>query len=1155
MWRPKPAPTGFAEGKIYPEKWSNPFSRIFYSWLDTLLWVGFTHLWDLPSDHLTAHQADTLEHNFFARVPVSQRPRHLKDIPSHKKLDSSLRLAVHSTWMKPWWFAGIFKLLSDTLITTSPLVNKVLLDWLVLSYTYHRSSEVTSVEFGGNKPKGIGYGIGLVFAVFLMRELSAVFDQYYTQETTRIGMQQRTAIIANVHRKALRLSSRARLTHSAGNIITMIAKDSDTFDRFAPLFHSLWISPIQLIIAFALLIWTLGYSALVGLAVIVGAVPICGVLLSLLFRFRRKGVEWTDKRVRAINEIFQGIRLIKFLAWGPFFEQQNFALQYFQILQFPLMNLPQVLSGGVEFKVALDRIGTFLCAEELEEPYAIVSDLDVAVDVDCKLYMGCQTRTEEEMPFALADLKLSVPRGKIGSGKSSILEALVGEMRKTRGEVKFGGDIAYVPQAAWIQNQTVRENILFGQPYDPARYREVVQACCLRVSLARAAYSHHSIVLLDDPVHVAQLLMANCFLSGPLSNRTRILVTHALHILPQVDHVYLVEDGSITAQGAYQDLLATHSAFSRLIREHGDRKKKEDELPATSVSENMKPDGANTSEVLMQAEERVTGALMISIVLVWWTSGEFGLSQNQYIYLYAGIGGALALIGFLMTLTFRILAMFAGRKIFEKATSSLIKARVVFFDTTPIGRILSRLSKDQEFVDTRVTMTCLPLLMSLASLFGIVALVAYTFPLLTIIFIPFLVLYFLVSVFYRATSVETKRLDSILRSGLYAEVSESMTGLSTVRAYARQKDSLLKADRGQDLQNRAYFVMMSIQRWLSIRLDTFGNIIVLAIGLFAAGFRSSVNPAKIGNVLAYTVQITQNLSKVVVLVAQMEQVFNSVERLLYFGELESEGKDEVQQPPYEWPKSGEVEFRNVVMKYRPTLPPALQGVSFTAQAGEKVAICGRTGSGKSSLLQVLLRAVELVDGSIYIDNIDISTLDLYALRSAVAIVPQESPLFQGTIRQNIDPQGTLTDAELISILQRSFLLPATGVSDPISEAKFGLDSLVGDQGGNYSAGETQLIALCRALVKNSKIVVLDEATSSVDTATDAQLQRVIRTEFTNRTLLCIAHRIETIVSYDRCRVAEAGAVLDLYDQADSMFRALCDDASLTRENIVRMRQM
>jgi len=344
-------------------------------------------------------------------------------------------------------------------------------------------------------------------------------------------------------------------------------------------------------------------------------------------------------------------------------------------------------------------------------------------------------------------------------------------------------------------------------------------------------------------------------------------------------------------------------------------------------------------------------------------------------------------------------------------------------------------------------------------------------------------------------------------------------------------------------------------------LDFIGNILVLGIALFAAAFRNTVNPSKIGVVLSYTLSITQIFSEMVSQFAQNEQNMNAVERVLVYTDLPPEGDAQtLNDPPACWPENGEIKFMEVELSYREGLPLVLKGISFEVKPGEKVGIVGRTGAGKSSLMQALFRVVELQSGRIEIDGRNIRNIGLDVLRSQLALVPQDSTLFLGTLRDNLDPQGTRTDVELISALQRAWLLPRDGSSDAAAEVKFNLDTKVGDEGSNFSAGEKQLLALCRALVKNSRIIVLDEATSNVDVETDSKLQKTIQTEFTSSTLLCIAHRLNTIVYYDRIlvmedgQVAEFDTVLNLFDKEDSIFRSLCNEAGLSRPDILRIRQ-
>ncbi|KAJ2926067.1 hypothetical protein H1R20_g11028, partial [Candolleomyces eurysporus] len=477
------------------------------------------------------------------------------------------------------------------------------------------------------------------------------------------------------------------------------------------------------------------------------------------------------------------------------------------------------------------------------------------------------------------------------------------------------------------------------------------------------------------------------------------------------------------------------------------------------------------------------------------------------------------------------------------------------------GRIVSRLSKDQETLDNELAPVLYSFISIIASVFGVVALIFYTFPWLGIIFVPLTIIYYFASVYYRASSVETKRLDAVLRSSLYASVSETLTGLATIRAYRVQEKVVTKASEGLDMQNRANYMTITIQRWLGLRLDFFGNILVLGIGLFAAGFRHDVNPARIAVVLSYTLGVTMVFSEMVSQFAQNEQNMNAVERVIHYTELPPEGDlQSPDDPPTSWPQNGEIQFKNVDLVYRPGLPLVLKNVSFSIRPREKVGIVGRTGAGKTSLLQALFRTVELSGGSIEIDGVDVRKVGLETLRTRLALVPQDNTLFMGTLRDNLDPHHLRTDAEILTALQRASLLPAQGIVDQIAEDKFRLDASVTDEGSNFSAGEKQLLALCRALVRNSRVIILDEATSNVDVETDAKVQRTIQTEFADATLLCIAHRLNTIAYYDRVLVMDGGSVaefdtvLNLFDREDSIFRALCNEANLSRSDILRIRE-
>ncbi|KAJ7832830.1 multidrug resistance-associated ABC transporter [Mycena leptocephala] len=1350
-FHPPPAPPGFGTGKTVPQNSASYLSRLAVYWLTPFLDVGFSRplekedLWELPESRLTANTTDALEANFYPRCPPDVRPiayrpnsnesvaetasvqsvkeKKLDDSSKEspkkprrfwhrkpkKEFDSSLFGAVHRTFFYRIWSGGVLKLLADTLKTTTPLLNKVLLTWLAESYVVYHATEEQKASGLLPKPRGIGYGIGLACALFAMQEVSSLMTNHSQQTMETVGLSIRTGIIGSVFRKSLRLSARARLEHTVGQTTTIISTDSVRLDRFAMFGHNIWVSPIQIIIGVGLLIGNLGYSALVGLGVLLLGFPLQMLLVRVMFAQRKKGVKITDTRVRLSNESFYTHQIgtlrereiatvrtaayyaraalialvtlipvlasiLSFITYALSGHDLNIAiifssLQFFNIIRAPLIFIPFVLTALSDAKNAVDVDASFSweTAGKIEEPKFDAGAagggrggmggargrgggrgggagrgggpkkkakgkkgselLPTANEKDTPSASGAATPREEEKPFELKNLRFSVPKGafvaivgKVGSGKSSILQALIGEMRRTAGTVALGGTIAYVPQSAWIRNATLRQNVIFGQEEDEEKFQQIIRACSLqhdlevlphgeeteigerginlsggqkaRVSLARAAYSTSDVVLLDDPLSavdsfVGKAILEECILHGPLADRTRILVTHALHVLDKADYIY--------RGGTYQALMKDGVAFSRLMEEYGNLDQEDHTSTvkgdkAVIVADDEEIDAKKEQAALMQTEERTTGAVSFETYgkyltfaggLVWapiivllltlaqaasvgsnlflgyWTSNSVrGFRQGDYMAVYAGLGLAQAFFSFISSFAFALASLIASLSLFKTSLAHVLRSPSSFFDTTPMGRILSRLVKDQDVLDNQLSMTLMQLLSTFSAVIGTVGLVFYIFPYLGIIFAPMAVLYYLVSVYYRRSSVETKRLDSLMRSALYASYTETLTGLSTIRAYREQEPAIRQAEHGLDLENRAYFMTITLQLWLGLRLDLFGNILIFGIALFGAGFRNTVDPSKIGVVLSYTLS-----TQMVALFAQNEQNMNSVERLITYAELPPEGAATTpEDPPSSWPDRGQIAFKNVEMAYREGLPLVLKGVSFDVRPGEKVGIVGRTGAGKSSLLQALFRMVELQSGEINIDGHNIRNVGLDVLRGRLALVPQDSVLFLGTLRENLDPQNSKTDAELISVLQRAWLLPREGdPPDPIADSKFSLNSTIGDEGSNYSAGEKQLLALCRALVKNSAIIVLDEATSSVDVETDAKLQRTIRTEFATATLLCIAHRLNTIAYYDRIlvmdqgQVAEFDTVLNLYDKEDSIFRSLCNEANLQRGDILRIR--
>ncbi|BGP39125.1 hypothetical protein JCM10450v2_003079 [Rhodotorula kratochvilovae] len=872
-------------------------------------------------------------------------------------------------------------------------------------------------------------------------------------------------------------------------------------------------------------------------------------------------------------------------------------------------------------------------------------DATAGVPDDTELKADPTTTPEEAEILQLRNVNLKIPHGQlcavvgaVGSGKSSLLQALVGEMKRTRGEVVFGGQIAYAAQQAWMQSCSLKENILFGRPYDEVRYKQVIADACLeadlemlpygdeteigekgvtlsggqkqRVNIARALYYNADIVLLDDPLsavdaHVGKHLFDNAIL-GALGGKTRVLVTHALHFLPRVDYIICLDHGKITQEGTYADLIADkEGAFSLLMEEFGgDLEKKEEEdvekeEEAVEGDEKEKKAEKPKAKALMQEEERATGSvsgavykhifhlaqgwwtfplLLASMVLqqgaqvlsgyllVWWQEDAFDQSMGFYEGLYAMFGVLQAIFSFAIGIATTLIGYNISRKLHQAGITGVMRAPMSFFDTTPLGRIMNRFSKDIDTIDNTLNDSFRMFVSTLAGVVGSVVLIAIVQPWFLLVVVLVLCLYAFAARFYRQSARELKRLDNLLRSSLYASFSESLSGLTTIRAYGETDRFLAQTSAYLDLEDRAYYLTVINQRWLGLRLDFFGSCLTFAVAMFGVGTRTSVTPAQTGLVLSYILTISSAFSWMVRQGAEVENDLNSVERVLHYAnnlDKEAPAVIEDSRPPPEWPSGGAIEFKDVVMRYRPDLPPVLKGLSLSIGRGEKIGVVGRTGAGKSSIMQTLFRIVEVSSGSIEVDGIDIAKIGLADLRKKIAIIPQDALLFNGTVRSNLDPFGEHEDAELYDALKRAWLVdqdqpaPDAGAAPAATPtgSRFTLDLAIEDEGNNLSVGERSLVSLARALVKDSKIIVLDEATASVDFATDSRIQATIRSEFKDKTLLVIAHRLRTIIDSDRVLVMDAGAMaefdtpLELF-RARGIFHGMCERSGISESDIV-----
>lgn len=530
--------------------------------------------------------------------------------------------------------------------------------------------------------------------------------------------------------------------------------------------------------------------------------------------------------------------------------------------------------------------------------------------------------------------------------------------------------------------------------------------------------------------------------------------------------------------------------------------------------------------------------------------------DGSQIGIYAALGVAQAVILFLYSISLSLAGTEASKKLLHRAIHRVLRAPI--FDTTPLGRIMNRFSKDIDTMDNNLTDTMRVADMTIAMIISVFILIIAYYYYFAAALGPLLLIYLSVAAYYHGTARGLKRHEAVLRSVVFARFNEAIFGISTIRNYGLQDQFLRRINNAVDDMDSAYFLTFADQRWLSVRLDAIGTIMVFVTEILVVTSRFNGSPSISGLVLSYLLTVVQMLQFTVRQAADVENSMHSTERICYYGtHIEQEAPVHTIAVAEDWPQKGEIVFHDVHMRYRPQLPLALEGFNLHVKPGERIGIVGRTGAGKSSITMALFRMVELAKGRIEVDGIDIRTVGLQDLRSRVSIIPQDPTLFAGTVRSNLDPFNSHADLELWSALRQSQLVDASNSSkeEENSQSHINLETTVEEEGRNFSLGQRQLLAFARALVRGSQIIVCDEATSSIDFETDRKIQKVISEGFRGRTLLCVAHRLKTIISYDRICVIDRGQVaeidtpLALYE-AGGLFKSMCEQSSITRETII-----
>ena len=1021
-------------------------------------------------------------------------------------------------------------------------------------------------------------------------------------------------------------------------------------------------------------------------------------------RIRIRNMRVVDARVKLINEILTGIRVIKYYCWEkPFTGKIRevraqelklvtkmawimaagfdcvtalvpcivplvcfslypsvlgkplsssvafYLLSLFKMLQTPFTMFPVVMSNAVQFRVSMGRIERFLNLAECDESIVerdlpagskvqykdingnekVVEDYDAATDAvlirDGYFAWGDHANCLKNITTRIKKGSLVAIVGRVGSGKTSFVSTLVGEMTRNAGVVMVNGSMSLSAQQAWLVNETVKNNILFGKPYDEKKYKDVLHVCCLeddlkvlqggseceigerginlsggqkaRISLARCCYSDSDIVVMDDPLaavdsHVGKTLFHKC-IHKYMAGRTRILVTNATQYLHKCDFIIVLDNQTIAFQGSFDQL--KNESLDLLLLAEDASSASPSPFPADPDPTDRLPAGPSTDEPgetgetgeteeshLVSEETKKSGNIAWSVYryylqnvgfsLVWlfllFTGLAAGLSVASQFWLSRWSDDSFCathpadpqacqrrtafFIAWYAALSLATVVVFAAKSfllipgriraaavIHDQLTDVVLAAPVSFHDVTPVGRVLNRFNRDIELMDSQLPRAFTTLVNHTSNLaIDVLNCTLATFgAMLLPVGLVGAAFGFLQDSF-RRSNTDIQRIRSLTRSPLFADFQGVLLGAASVRAFACQRRFIRGMEDRLDANNTAVMLFQWAANWLAVRSDVLAAVIALVVAVVCAGLREAITPGQLGIALSACTGMSGCLKQLVRVFARLEAHMNSVERIKEYVDTVQPEPPRVTalRPPPNWPNEGKIAMRNVQVRYRDG-PLVLRGVDLVVEPHEKVGIVGRTGAGKSTMMIALFRITELCGGSIEIDGVDLGKLGLEDVRRALCIIPQDPVLFSASIRFNLDPFNEFSDEEIWSVVDQVEL------KHVVENMPRQLEDDVYEGGANFSVGERQLICIARALLKKPKILIMDEATASLDNETDAFLQSMIRKQFSTCTTLTIAHRLNTIMDADRVCVMDAGVVAE-YDtpcnllHRESMFKGM-----------------
>jgi ABC-type multidrug transport system fused ATPase/permease subunit len=1206
-------------------KFFSPFSwiqnRVFFNWLTPVLKLG---------------ELRSLNENDLPDLPLELDPESLVWDENQITWNSGVDLLI-SLLKVSWriWLPalGFFLLFSLTSLMGPVLVNRF----------------ITTLQNAKSLGLDLSQGLLMAAMVGVAGIVGGIAIQHYFLWYLKWNQIVTNVLNRRIYLHSLRLRKDAREATPVGDLVNHMSSDTESVAEFGGAVADSLYCVVTIFGAIALLFYYLGETAWVAVGLLSVLAPLTKKVSRDFTKLDEDLMKLRDRRVTLMSQILNAIRLVKHLSWEKSVSTEVMNLReeelasreklaksellvtllYVAVGTFVLFAVLAVHAWkGAKFDAAL----IFTCVSLfglLEDPFAqmsrVISSMIAAKVSGQRITDFLKLPTSERMALAseaiqpsivLEDLvaiscgKVRVITGSslaivggVGSGKSTFIHRLMGEMDNYFPDLKLGirnPRISFVSQEAFILNGSLLENLKFGNDdLTNAEIDQALRATCFeedlksmpgglqteigekginlsggqrqRVSLARAVLQKPNLVILDDPLSAVDSATEAKLVENLLSDKsgvwkdvTRVMITHRLSHLHAFDQIAFLADGEFKAVGSLEFLRNSSEEFQEYLNEYANSQSHPawNGFSSKDLSQvSLTSEGGTTR--ITEDEDRSFGAvkswhyghyltalggedqisrpwilLALGVAAISLTalpmmqkawlalvSNVLGVnssttenstnwatqlaSEPKTAILIYGLLGLVVLIGTLAAELFWLKrGLHAGRIIHDRMLKSVMGARIRFFDSTPVGRTLQRFSRDLESVDIHLRWSFENSIKSFAQVVVTLTLIISVLPYVILVMIPVFYVYYRMQKIYRSSSREAKRLDSISRSPRYAHFKETLQGLVVIRAFGKEEWFAKEFFNRLRHNQRMFYGSYMINRWFSTRIPVVGGLISIAtaVSVVLSVRAGLLSPGVAGLLTVYSLSFWGVLNWGIRIWSEVEARMTSLERVRSFAELPQEASifhESKQAIPPDWPRFGEIRFESVKARYAENRPLVLRGLDFSVSAGSKVGIVGRTGSGKSTIFQALYRFIELEDGRILIDGIDIASVPLDRLRRALAIIPQDPTLFIGTIRSNLDRYKEHSDQRLWEVLEQTCL--ATFVRSLPS----GLETELVENGVNISQGQRQLLCLARALLLNARIVLLDEATASVDVKTDALVGQVLRKVSKEVTILMIAHRLGT----------------------------------------------